>query len=96
MLQALIEELAAIEHDRWAHWQKHVHQQCEPLCDGSLRIPSHLVRRWKKQIETPYIQLSEAEKRSDREQVERVLPVLAKYLKLNECCGSDTSNLGGT
>jgi hypothetical protein len=78
-MDALIEELAAVEHERWAHWQEYVHQQCEPLADGSLVIPAHLVSRWQKQIETPYQQLSEKEKQSDREQVERVLPILARY-----------------
>ena len=76
---ALIEDMAAIEHQRWAHWQKYVHDQCERLPDGRLVIPSDLVRRWEKQIDTPYDQLSEAEKASDREQVERVLPILARY-----------------
>ena len=79
MLEALIEELAAIEHARWAHWQKYMHEQCERLPDGRLVVPADLVRRWEKQIETPYDQLSEKEKGRDREQVERVLPVLRKY-----------------
>jgi len=78
-MDALIEELAAIEHERWAHWQKYVHEQCERLSDGSLVIPAHLVSRWEKQIETPYHQLSQEEKQSDREQVERVLSVLAHF-----------------
>ena len=79
MLKALIEELAAVEHVRWAHWQKYVHDQCDRLPDGRLAIPAELVRRWEKQIETLYAQLSDQEKDSDREQVERVLPILAKY-----------------
>jgi hypothetical protein len=85
-MEALIEELAAAEHTRWAHWQRYVHQQCKRLDDGSLVIPPHLVRRWEDQIERPYDQLSEAEKASDREQVQRVLPILARFfpLKLNE------------
>jgi hypothetical protein len=24
----LIETLAAVEHERWSHWQRHVHSQC--------------------------------------------------------------------
>jgi hypothetical protein len=75
----LVEELAAIEHARWAHWQKFVHAQCELLPDGRLAIPFDLVKRWSTQIETPYEELSEDEKRSDREQVEKALPVLDKF-----------------
>lgn len=77
--RALIEELAAVEHARWAHWQRYVHDQCERMSDGRLLIPADLVRRWEKQISTPYDQLSEDEKQSDREQVEKALPILDKF-----------------
>lgn len=66
-----LERLAAIEHERWAHWQKYLHQQCKRLADGSLVIPAELVVRWTRQIETAYADLSEVEKESDREQVRR-------------------------
>lgn len=76
----LIEELAALEHERWAHWQRYLHAQCDPSPDGGLTIPSHLVRQWTAQIETPYAELSEKEKDSDREQVYRYLPAIAAAL----------------
>ncbi|MEZ5379648.1 MAG: hypothetical protein R2733_24330 [Acidimicrobiales bacterium] len=72
----LLERLSAIEHERWAHWQRYVHSQCEPDVDGSLRIPAELVERWTDQIDRPYAYLSEAEKESDREQVRRYLPTI--------------------
>jgi hypothetical protein len=84
MLDALIEKLSAVEHDRWAHWQRYMHDQCERLPDGRLIIPADLVVRWEKQIHTPYDQLSEKEKNSDREQVARVLPILAEFFPLND------------
>jgi hypothetical protein len=71
-----VEQLAAIEHERWAHWQRYVHDQCERQDDGSLVIPAELAARWQAQIETPYAQLSEREKDSDREQVRRYLPAV--------------------
>lgn len=77
---SLVEALAAVEHERWAHWQRYVHDQCEQLPDGRLVIPRKLVKRWEKQIATPYEQLSENEKKSDRKQVERILPILAQYV----------------
>ncbi|HEY1920336.1 MAG TPA: hypothetical protein VGH27_32610 [Streptosporangiaceae bacterium] len=73
----LIEELASAEHERWSSWQRHLHEQCEPEADGTLTIPAHLVRRWTMQMNTPYVQLSEQEKDSDREQVQRYLPIIA-------------------
>jgi hypothetical protein len=80
LLEAVIEELAAIEHERWAHWQRYVHGKAMRGRDGSLTIPADLVSRWERQIETPYSALSEPEKQSDRDQVRRYLPVLASAL----------------
>ena len=82
MQNELVEELAKVEHARWAHWQKYVHTQCEQLEDGRLAIPAHLVERWERQIETPYEQLSDEEKKSDREQVAKVLPVIGRFFEL--------------
>ncbi len=76
----LIERLSAIEHDRWSHWQRYVHDQCIPNDDGSLTIPVELVRRWTAQMNTPYAELSEPEMESDREQVRRYLPTIAEIL----------------
>lgn len=55
----IVDRLAAIEHERWAHWQQYVHDQCERQDDGSLVIPPELAERWAAQIETPYSDLSE-------------------------------------
>lgn len=75
-LSELLETLAAIEHDRWAHWQRYMHGKGERLPDGSLLLPADLVRRWELQITTPYSELTEREKDSDRDQVKKYLPVV--------------------
>lgn len=72
----LLEKLAAIEHERWAHWQQYMHDQCQRADDGSLIIPAELAQRWQTQIDTPYADLTETEKDSDREQVRRYLPTI--------------------
>lgn len=77
--EELIEKLAAIEHERWAHWQKYLHSLCQLNSDGSLTIPTSLVNKWNKQIETDYKDLSEKEKDSDREQVMKYLPLISKF-----------------
>ena len=69
MTDPLKEKLAALEHERWAHWQKWMHGVCTRNEDGSLTIPAVLVERWERQIATLYEDLSEREKDSDREQV---------------------------
>ncbi len=77
---AFVDRLAAAEHERWAHWQQYLHDQCNPAADGSLVIPADLVRRWSAQIRTPYAELSETERESDREQVRRYLPLIVEAL----------------
>lgn len=82
--ESLVEELSAIEHERWSHWQRHVHGKGEKQLDGSLLIPAEFVERWERQMNTPYSELSESERNSDREQVMRYLPILRQYLKSND------------
>ena len=79
--QKIIEEFASMEHDRWAKWQSYVHknlyniQENEPerwkeLKNPHLKIlPTELYERWERQIHTPYSELSDQEKESDRKQV---------------------------
>jgi hypothetical protein len=81
LLDGLIDTLASVEHERWAHWQRYLHSKCVPQrLTGDLLIPAELVKKWEKQIDTPYSELSELEKESDREQVRKYLPLITKAL----------------
>ena len=51
-----------------------------PGADGALVIPAELVARWTKQLSTPYFELPEPQKESDREQVRRYLPAIEAAL----------------
>jgi hypothetical protein len=77
---ALLETLAALEHERWSHWQEYLHSLCRPGDGGDLIIPAELVARWTAQLSTPYADLAEQEKDSDREQVSRYLPSIEAAL----------------
>ena len=79
-IEDVVEELAAIEHQRWAHWQRHMHALCEQTDDGRLIIPANFVKRWERQIAKPYEDLSDKEKESDREQVRKYLPVIVRMM----------------
>jgi len=79
-LKDLTDTLAAIEHERWSHWQRYMHSKATKQPDGSLQIPAELVEQWERQIETPFEQLTETEKASDREQVQKYLPVVKSAL----------------
>jgi hypothetical protein len=72
----LLEHLAAIEHERWSHWQRYMHEKAYRNDDGSLTIPADLVSRWDRLMSTPYSQLTDAERESDREQVRRYISLL--------------------
>lgn len=67
----LREKLAAIEHERWSSWQRYVHDRGNRQADGSLVLSADDVVRWDRQMTTDYADLTEAEKDSDREQVDR-------------------------
>ena len=73
-----LETIAAVEHERWAHWQNYLHNQCNVRDDGSLVIPPDLAARWAHQMATPYSKLSEHEKESDREQAREYLQALKR------------------
>ena len=80
-LYGMIESLAAIEHERWSHWQRYLHSKGKLLPDGSLSLPAELVARWERQMAQAYADLPEAEKHSDRDQVRKYLDVIAAMLR---------------
>ena len=87
-IKELKEKLADIEHQRWADWQKYLHSKCskrnihdDDKSKYDLVIYQEDVEHWEKQINTDYSELSEKEKDSDREQVERYFPFIQEALK---------------
>ena len=68
----MLEALAAIQHEIWAHWMRYLFSVCTLNEDGSVTIPKESVERWQRQIDTKYENLSEKEKASDRRQANKV------------------------
>lgn len=91
--EPLVEELAALEHQRWAHWQKYVHDNGQRQPDGSIVLPADLVVRWERQINTQYADLTAEERESDREQVRKYLPLLERWLDLVRKESNDNAQL---
>lgn len=83
---ALIEALADPEHAGWSDWMAYLFSRCHESFRNDnpareLIIPAELVARWERQIGTPYAELSEAEKESDRNEArERFLPVIRDFV----------------
>jgi hypothetical protein len=75
----LREQLAAIEHERWADWQAWSHKILRENCP-SPELEA-VLERWDKQIATPYDQLSPKEQASDMEQVDRYWSLITRYIE---------------
>ena len=73
--QKKVEDLASVQHDIWSHWMKYLFLQCEERY-GDVVIPRDKIIKWHRQMITPYSELSEKEKESDREQVKKLLKVM--------------------
>jgi hypothetical protein len=81
------EKLADYAHEAWAGWMRHLFELSDEVCDGTVRIPSGLVDRWKRQVRTPYADLPEEEKESDRKEADRMLTIIhgAPERECEEC-----------
>jgi hypothetical protein len=77
-VEKLREQLATIEHERWADWQTWVHKVINEGVEGATL--EQFMERWERQINTPYANLSEQEKISDLEQVDRYWPLIERYI----------------
>jgi hypothetical protein len=77
----LIDQLAAIEHERWADWQRYFFSKCERNGDGSLTVPAGYVDALEKQIRTSYNDLSDEERASDRGEVLRYWPYVRAFFE---------------
>ena len=75
----IIEVLAENEHKRWSNWQKYFHSRCTRI-KGRLIISPKYLRNLERLIDTPYSELTELEKDSDREEAKELLNDLDKKL----------------
>jgi len=85
----LYEELASIQHDIWANWQRYLHSKLIfNLNDQRYELDVEDVDHWVGQINALYDDLTEKEKDSDREQVDKFWPLIeelsAKILEQSE------------
>ena len=66
------ERLAAYAHEAWAGWIRYQWSLSVLNEDGTRTIPKNSVDRWTRQSSTPYSQLPENEKRSDRKEADKI------------------------
>lgn len=71
-----VEIVAERVHDVWGDWMKYMFGFNTYNEDGSFTIPAEQVRRWGRQMNTPYALLPKAETKSDIEIAERYIRLL--------------------
>ena len=72
MKETLKEQLAELEHKQWSHWTKY-------MLENQRKIMNRI--RWKRQMRTPYTELTEEEKDLDRIWADKVLDLFEEHLK---------------
>jgi hypothetical protein len=72
----LREQLVALMHDQWSGWLRYQWTRCTREDDGRVIVPAEWADRWRRQMQTAYAELPEAEKDSDRAEADRVLALL--------------------
>jgi hypothetical protein len=74
------ERLADYAHEAWSGWMRYMFDKSVVMSRGVL-IPQDLVERWERQMKTPYAELPENEKESDRAEADRMLAIVVASLK---------------
>lgn len=69
----LLEELAELEHKQWSHILKYL------LKEGFITLAKMQTFDYYKLAHTPYSELSEGQKESDREWARKVLDIVKEY-----------------
>lgn len=70
------EILADLCHQQWSGWMKYLFSKGTFNEDGTWTMPRWAVQRWKRQMKTPYTNLSDIEQESDRLEADRFLTIL--------------------
>jgi len=68
------EQLADYAHDAWSGWMRYLFDNWNQTN----------IDRWRRQMTTPYAELSEKEKESDRKEADRIMEIVNKELKLEQ------------
>jgi hypothetical protein len=70
-----LERMADEVHQVWTNWMRYMLGNGFPRPGGGWIMNDDVYKRWQRQMNTPYAQLSEKEKESDREIARRYLDV---------------------
>jgi len=71
----IIESLADYAHEAWSGWMRYLFEKSSEV-EGHIIIHPYEVSRWKRQAATPYSELPEEEKESDRIEARKILATI--------------------
>lgn len=83
--ESLREALAKYAHDAWSGWMKYLFEKGhsetlerpgDKMLERAWIMPQWAVERWTRQMNTEYADLPEEEKKSDREEADRMLAIM--------------------
>lgn len=77
-LENKIESVSNRAHESWTGWMKYLFQKGTMNEDGSFTIDPEMVKRWTRQMNSKYEELSEKEKESDRIEAIHYLSIFYK------------------
>lgn len=80
----LREALADLAHAQWSGWMRYLFDKTGRNPDGTSTIPSALVDRWQRQMMTPYADLPEHEKPSDRAEADKMIAVMRNHFNIRD------------
>ncbi|KKM63074.1 hypothetical protein LCGC14_1423090 [marine sediment metagenome] len=75
-MKTLREKFAELAHSQWSGWMKYLFSKGEFNKNGTWTMPKWAVERWTRQMNTPYLELSESEKDNDREESDKFLKII--------------------
>jgi len=70
------EALADLCHEQWSGWMRYLFEKMVLNRNGELEMPHEFVSRWHRQMNTPYRNLPENEKDSDRSEADKFLKII--------------------
>lgn len=77
----LREALAQYSHDQaWAGWMRYMFDYGTMNTDGSWTMHPQKVERWKRQMDTLYVDMSESERKSDLDEADKMLAIVGQYM----------------
>lgn len=70
------EHLAEYAHEAWSGWMRYLFDKSIHTTEGTIIIPEWAAQRWTRQATTPYTELPESEKESDRAEADKMLAIM--------------------